>query len=153
MQSPLYRPAREDVWLQVAKVIASRSTCRRRQVGCVLLDQHYRVLGTGYNGVPRGMVHCTSEPCPGANLPSAQGLELCEAVHAEQNALLQCKDTDAIYVAVVTAFPCMHCLKILANTPNCMEIWFKEKYGDMGMANRFWRKSREGRTWCYLRDV
>ena len=100
--------------LEVAGVLAQRATCRKLAVGCVLVDRGGQILSTGYNGTPRGMTHCTEVACGGAELPS--GADRCEAVHAESNALLQCKDVDRIETCYVTYFPCLRCAKTLLNT-------------------------------------
>jgi dCMP deaminase len=119
----------------IATILARRGTCRKLQVGCVITDKYGRILGTGYNGNPRGMVHCIAVACPGADAP--RGADLCEAVHAEQNALLQVRDPDKIYAVYVTHAPCMRCTKLLLNTscewlgildvsqwePNAKSLW------------------------------
>lgn len=105
--------------LAVAHTLARRATCKKLAVGCVLVDGHGRILGTGYNGVPRGLHHCTEVPCGGATSP--KGSDLCEAVHAEQNALLICRDPELIHTAYVTHAPCMRCMKMLLNT-SCKQV-------------------------------
>lgn len=122
------RPTREATWIEVAHTISKQTTCVRRQVGCVLLDVGWHVLSTGYNGTPQGTPHCIEVPCAGAIAKTGTKLELCEAVHAEANALLQCPNTQEIYYCVVTAFPCVHCLKLLMNT-TCRGIIYQEPYG------------------------
>ena len=82
------RPSRGETMLKIASTIAERSTCARRKVGCVLVDINGRVLSMGHNGVAKGQVHCIDTPCPGANCPTGTGLEKCEAIHAEANALM-----------------------------------------------------------------
>ena len=69
---------------------ATRSTCLRRQVGAVLVRDK-RILATGYNGAPRGMAHCLDIGCLREQLgiPSGERHELCRAIHAEQNAVIQ----------------------------------------------------------------
>jgi dCMP deaminase len=59
--------------------------------------------------------------CAGACAKSGQDLHACEAIHAEQNALLQCRDVYQIDTAYVTASPCIHCMKLLMNT-SCKRI-------------------------------
>jgi dCMP deaminase len=54
--------------------------------------------------------------CAGAGHDSGQGLEICEAIHAEQNALLQCADVQKIHTVYVTVSPCRHCMKLIMNT-------------------------------------
>jgi dCMP deaminase len=111
----------------MARLAGLRSTCARRAVGCVLIDEHNVVLATGYNGVHRGAKHCITHNCAGAGLPSGTGLSTCEAIHAEQNALMQCADIFRIRTAYVTASPCVMCMRMLANT-GVMRIAFLEEY-------------------------
>ncbi len=108
-------------------------------MGCVLVDANYHVLATGYNGTPAGAPHCTDTPCAGAGFPSGQGLERCEAIHAEQNALLQCADVRRISLAYVTAFPCVHCVKLLLNT-GCQSVIYGENYSH-SEAVEMWERS------------
>lgn len=130
------RKSKDQYFTEMALLTASRATCARRQVGCVLTDNDGHVLSTGYNGVPAGMPHCIDSPCAGANKPSGTGLELCQAVHAEQNALLQCPDVKRIHTAYCTASPCMTCVKLLMNT-GCQRIVFSEEYPH-SEAKDFW---------------
>ena len=120
------RPAIGTTMLRIASLLAQRATCAKLQVGCVLTDESGRILSTGYNGVPRGCPHCIDVPCAGANAPA--GADLCEAVHAEQNALLKCKDPDKIDTCYVTHFPCMRCVKQLMNTSCKRVIYFDGTY-------------------------
>ncbi len=114
--------------MAMANLVSTRSTCRRRQVGCVLVNWRNHVLATGYNGVPSGASHCAEDaPCEGWDAPSGERLDACQAIHAEQNALIQCRDAHAIATAYVTAFPCVHCTKILLNT-SCRRIVYGDEY-------------------------
>ena len=121
------RPSLDQWGLSLARVVATRGTCARRQVGCVLVDEAGKILATGYNGVASGRPHCINNHCPGAFSPSGQGLDICEAIHAEQNALLQCPDTRRIHTCYTTVSPCMHCVKMLLNT-SCRRIVFDRPY-------------------------
>lgn len=121
------RITRTELYLNIASAIAQRATCARRRVGCVLVDVRGRILSTGYNGVPSGWPHCIDSPCSGAKLPSGTGLDKCEAIHAEQNALLNCPDVNEIHTAYVTDSPCVHCVKLLLNT-SCTYIYFLREY-------------------------
>ncbi len=133
------RLSKDEYFSQLALLVARRSTCARRSVGCVLVSHRGHILGTGYNGVPRGHTHCTDVRCPGASLPSGTGLDVCEAIHAEQNALLQCKDVEQIDTAYVTAMPCMTCTKLLLNT-SCRRIVYVEPYPH-DAAKQLWTKN------------
>lgn len=121
------RPSIDEYFAEMTRLAARRSTCVRRSVGCVLVDANHHVLATGYNGVPRGVPHCIDQRCPGASQVSGTGLTLCQAVHAEANALLQCSDVQKIHTAYVTASPCITCMRMLANT-GVKRIVFLEEY-------------------------
>lgn len=139
------RPDIDEYFISIARLAASRSTCVRRAVGCVLVNSRNHVLATGYNGVASGEAHCNAtvtnldaddrlrldfpHACPGINASSGQGLDGCYAVHAEQNAILQCQDAYTIDRAYVTAFPCPSCAKLLLNT-TCRLIVYDQAYGD-----------------------
>lgn len=121
------RPDRDSYFVQMASLVAQRSTCIRRAVGCILVNYQGHVLATGYNGVCHGAVHCIDRPCPGADQASGQGLHMCEAIHAEQNALIQCRNINEIHTAYVTASPCIQCMRLLINT-SIKRIVFPEVY-------------------------
>jgi dCMP deaminase len=111
------RPTRDQMYLCMAELVAMRGTCPRRAVGCVLVDARGRVLATGYNGVASGRPHCNEGfPCPGANYPSGEGLDKCEAIHAEQNAILLLQDPWAVDTVYLTVSPCLSCVKLLLGT-------------------------------------
>ena len=84
------RPTWDEYFLQLARQAATRSTCLRRQVGAVLVRDK-RILATGYNGAPRGVAHCLDVGClrDQLGIPSGERHELCRAIHAEQNAIIQ----------------------------------------------------------------
>jgi dCMP deaminase len=143
------RISRDEWAMAMAEITAGRATCCRRSVGCVLLDDHGHVLSTGYNGVASGMPHCNDKvnglypnACSGAQSPSGTNLDGCEALHAEQNALLQCADVRKIYTAYTTTAPCITCTKLLMNT-GCVRIVFKSDYPASG--KELWAKT--GKAW------
>ena len=139
------RPTKDDTFMEIAHAMSKRATCPRRQVGTVLVNSFYHIVGTGFNGNPRNMPHCIDKPCSGAYLSSGEGLEACEALHAEQNALLQCKDVDDIEVCYCTSAPCIHCTKMLMNT-SCNRIVAIGDYIHSG--KKYWLAS--GREWSTL---
>lgn len=133
------RLSKHEYFSKMARLVSLRATCARRRVGCVLVNSRGHVLATGYNGVPAGCVHCIDKPCPGAAFSSGQGLDACQAIHAEQNALLQCREVNEIKTAYVTTQPCMTCIKLLLNT-SCSLIVYNEPYPDHAALD-FWKKN------------
>lgn len=155
------RVSRDEIGIILATDWSLRGTCARRKVGCVLFDEHGRQIGSGYNGPASGQPHCIDAPCGGAGFDQGQGLAECEAIHAEQNALLQCADVLKIHTCYTTASPCMHCLKLLLNT-SCRRIVFSSIYkSDHDAAKALWTRdpivSNHGvfyyREWIHLDGV
>ena len=83
------RPSWDEYFMTLANQVASRTTCTRRAVGCVIVKDK-RILATGYNGVPTGLRHCAETGCLRQELgiPSGQRHEICRGLHAEQNAII-----------------------------------------------------------------
>jgi len=113
------RPSWDSYFMQLAQMVAQRSTCLRRQVGAVMVKDQ-QILSTGYNGSPSGLQHCDEVGCLRQSLgvPSGERHEICRAVHAEQNALVQAaKHGVAIAGADLycTHQPCVLCTKLLIN--------------------------------------
>ena len=113
------RPSWDEYFLDVARLVAKRATCLRRSVGAVLVKDK-RILATGYNGAPSGLKHCVDVGCMRQKLkiPSGERHELCRALHAEQNALIQA----SLYgisvkgaILYATCQPCVICVKMLIN--------------------------------------
>jgi dCMP deaminase len=129
------RPSWDEYFMGVAELAAQRSTCLRRHVGAVIVkDRH--IVSTGYNGAPRGLTHCGDREggCLRQQLgvPSGEKHELCRALHAEQNAIIQAAslgqsiENATIYV---TNQPCAICAKMIINA-GIKRIVVKEGYPD-----------------------
>lgn len=115
------RPDWDTYFLRIAKLVAERSTCLRRQVGAVIV-QNKRILATGYNGAPNGVAHCHELPggClrEAQNIPSGQRQELCRGLHAEQNAIIQAAEFGVSLrggIVYCTHQPCITCAKMIIN--------------------------------------
>jgi dCMP deaminase len=109
------RPSHDQYYLNMLELVAARSTCARRAVGAIFVDERHRVLAMGFNGVPVGLTHCIDTPCAG-RFDQAGQTDRCEAVHAEVSALLTCHRPDLIHTLYVSCEPCFNCAKILCNT-------------------------------------
>ena len=140
-----YRPPADFYFLRMAKLVSERGTCIRRKVGCVFVNKKNHIIATGYNGNPSGFNHCIDYPCLGSKSKSGEDLDKCEAIHAEQNALLQCKDVYDIDRVYTTLEPCVHCIKLLLNT-SAKQIIFGEKYVH-DLARSLWEISGRGYTY------
>ena len=133
MSGEFTRPSWDDYFMTIVKDVATRSTCRRRRVGAILVKDK-RIIATGYNGGPSGLAHCLDIGCLREQLgiPSGQQHELCRGVHAEQNAIIQAArygvNTDGS-VLYCTTQPCVQCTKMLLNA-GVVEIVFEEGYPD-----------------------
>ena len=129
----LVRPDWDEYFLCLADLAATRSTCLRRQVGALLVADH-RVLATGYNGAPQGMEHCLELGCLREKLeiPSGERHEMCRAIHAEQNAIIQAaKHGVSTRGATLycTTQPCIICAKMLINL-EVKHMVFRQSYPD-----------------------
>ena len=136
------RMTKDRYFLDMAQLASMRGTCSRRSVGCVIVNSKGHVLATGYNGVAAGQPHCSTTPCPGAKCKSGEGLDLCQAIHAEQNALLQCRDVYEIDTVYCTDSPCVHCVKLLLNT-SCKRIVYIREYPHSASADMWISAGRE----------
>ncbi len=129
----IHRPDWPDYFIEIVQLVATRSTCIRRQVGAILvLDK--RILSTGYNGAPQGLAHCLDIGCMRDKLkiPSGQRHELCRALHAEQNAIIQAATSGTNIQGsdlYCTHFPCSLCMKMLINS-GVQKIYYIEGYPD-----------------------
>ncbi len=127
------RPSWDEYFMSITDLVATRSTCLRRKVGAVLVKGK-RILATGYNGAPSGLRHCMEIGClrERLNIPSGQRHELCRALHAEQNVLIQAAYhgiSVAGSVLYCTNLPCVICTKMLINA-GVTTIYYREGYAD-----------------------
>jgi dCMP deaminase len=128
-----YRPSWDTYFMDIAELVAKRSTCTRRSVGAVIVKDK-RVLSTGYNGAPSGITHCHEVGClrEQMNVPSGERHELCRGIHAEQNAIIQAAlHGVSINGAMLfcTNLPCSICAKMIINA-GISEIIYLSGYAD-----------------------
>jgi dCMP deaminase len=127
------RPSWEEYFMEIARLVARRSTCLRRQVGAVLVKDK-NILATGYNGTPSGITHCSEVGClrQKLNVPSGERHELCRGLHAEQNAIIQAAK-HGVNIAEATLYctnsPCIICSKMIINS-GVQRIVYLEGYPD-----------------------
>jgi dCMP deaminase len=129
----MLRPPWDQYFMDITRLVATRSSCLRRQVGALLVKER-NILATGYNGVPSGISHCDSTGClrEQLNVPSGERHELCRGLHAEQNAIIQAArhgvniDGATLYC---TTMPCIICTKMIINA-GIVRVVYAEGYAD-----------------------
>jgi dCMP deaminase len=109
------RPDRDDYYLGIARAVAARSSCARRQVGALIVVER-AIISTGYNGTPVGVRNCAVGGCPRSASAAApgEGYDSCLCVHAEQDAIvLAARHANATDGGVLytTLRPCFGCAK------------------------------------------
>ncbi len=127
------RTKKIDYYMMLVKVVASRSTCKRRSVGAIIVKNSV-VLSTGYNGAPSGITHCIDTYCirDRKRIRSGTRHEICKAVHAEQNAIIHAaKNGIAIEGGIMftNTFPCCICAKMIVNA-GIKTIVYDQDYPD-----------------------
>ena len=143
------RPDWDNYFIEIAKVVSLRSTCLRRRYGALIVKDRV-IVSTGYNGSPRGMTDCIDTgKCTRKelNIPSGERYELCEAVHAEQNAIIngspeRMKDA-TIYIAgfeengdFADGAPCKLCNRMIRNA-QIKEVVYLGNGGNIVKINNF----------------
>src|SRR5450432_977078 len=115
----------DQYFMNIAQVVASRSTCPRKFVGAVIVRDR-TILSTGYNGSIRGMPHCTDAG------HMMEDNHCVATIHAEANAIIQAAkngvriDGGTMYT---TASPCWNCFKLIANS-GLLRVCYGEFYRD-----------------------
>ena len=140
------RPGIDEYFLKVASVVAERSTCLRHHVGAVSVrDKH--ILTTGYNGAAAGLRDCLELGClrDELGIPSGTRHEICRAIHAEQNVIVQAA-LHGVSLSGATIYcthsPCVLCAKMLINARiarfvtygTYSEEAFRELFAEAGIA-------------------
>jgi dCMP deaminase len=131
LMSNFERPAWDDYFMSIAKVVATRSNCIKRKVAAIIVKDK-RVISTGYNGTPRGAKNCNEGGCPRCNSMAVSGtaLEDCLCSHGEENAI-----TQAAYHGIslkgstlyTTYAPCLLCTKLIINS-GIIEVVYNQDY-------------------------
>ena len=133
MVEKIVRPDIDEYFLKIASVVAERSTCRRHHMGAVAVKNKH-ILTTGYNGAPAGGKDCLELGCirDQMNIESGTQQEICRAIHAEQNVIIQAGlhgvslEGSTVYC---THTPCVLCAKMLINAKIARSVSFG-KYND-----------------------
>jgi len=118
------RKSWEEYFMDITNIVATRSTCDRAMVGCVLVNKDNRIISTGYNGSISNNPHCDDI---GHTMRDGHCIA---TIHAEMNALLYCAK-EGISVkdstCYVTHFPCLNCTKALLQA-GIKKIYYANDY-------------------------
>ena len=125
------RPTWDTYFVRLCTLAAMRSNCMKRRVGAVIVRQH-RVLSTGYNGTPSGLLNCNEGGCARCNesAPCGSSLDECLCLHAEENALLELgRDRGGAQGTVLycNTCPCLRCAVKIVQT-GVMEVVYQLEY-------------------------
>lgn len=132
------RPDWDEYFLDIAKAVGKRATCLRRRYGAIIVKDNI-IISTGYNGAPRGEANCIDTGLcerERLNVPKGQNYELCVAVHAEQNAIINADPIKMqgakIYVVgfnadgtLASGKPCLLCRRMLRNARIAEVVYFE----------------------------
>jgi dCMP deaminase len=134
------RPSWDTYFMKLSWLVAERSTCLRHHIGAVIVRDK-RILTTGYNGAAANTKDCLTLGClrNQLNIPSGQRHEICRAIHAEQNAIIQGGFT-GISIKGATLYcthsPCILCAKMIVNA-GIKKVVMSEVYPDNSYADLF----------------
>ena len=137
LMSRFARPGWDEYFMNIARVVATRSNCMKRKVAAIIVKDR-RVISTGYNGTPRGARNCNEGGCPRCNgmAESGTALDECLCSHGEENAI-----TQAAYHGIslkgstlyTTFAPCLQCTKLIINS-GIVEVVYNNDYTLNGRA-------------------
>lgn len=138
------RPSWDQYFMDIAKQVAARSNCMKRQVAAVIVSDR-RIISTGYNGTPRGVKNCNEGGCPRCNgfSESGKNLEECLCSHGEENAIVQAS-YHGIAIRDATLYttysPCLLCSKMIINA-GIRRVVYNEAYPLNDTATRILREA------------
>lgn len=138
------RISKNEYYLKIAKSVAQRGTCLRRNYGAVVVKDD-EIIATGYTGAPRGEVNCNELGIcerEKLNIPSGCNYELCKSVHAEMNAIISASRKDMIGATLylcgedvkikepIKSVPCSICSRLIKNAgiKEVIGINYNKKY-------------------------
>lgn len=139
----------DEYLMKCAEYMARNSRCRRRAIGCVLVDTDNVVIAHGFNGTPMSIESCIDVPCPDAEVEAGKGKGCkCYGVHSEIRALMSLND-DAkrrLHACYSNKAPCTTCVATLLET-NCQKIVFRIPSNETDN-KELWESA--GREWVHL---
>ena len=147
------RASWQEYFMMIALVTAGRSDCLRRRIGCIAVSPQNRIVATGYNAPPAGELsyaqYCQANlrapnpNCCKGDLPAGSSYDVCNAIHAEANCLLQLGSNPYEYIdlylagvdgngnVLIDLEPCIYCSRLIKNF-NVRRIYRLEADGRIG---------------------
>ena len=113
------RISRDQMFMDIAEVIAKRSTCLRNNVGAVIVESH-NIVAIGYNGPASGCEHCTISTCLGKGCS--------RSIHAEENAINRLKYLKGEFYLYVTVSPCISCAAKIVESRKIKKVFYRYAY-------------------------
>ena len=132
------RISREQMFMDIAEVVAKRSACLRNNVGAVIVNEDNNIVAIGYNGPAAGVPQCTREECHA-------GCDI--AIHAEDNAIRRMPEyseyydfldnihTTHSYRLFCTVSPCIACAKKIVERGDIIDVYYRYPYRDSAGIN------------------
>ena len=128
------RISREQMFMDIAEIVAKRSACLRNNVGAVIVNEDNNIVAIGYNGVASGVPHCLKEDC-------RAGCDI--AIHAEDNAIRRMPRKEVLtdfefveptyletYRLFCTVSPCIDCANKIIERGDIKEVYYRYPYRD-----------------------
>ena len=112
------RISTQEMFMQMAEIVALRSTCKRLQVGSIITDSKMlNVLSIGYNGNYAG----------GPNICDSEEIGNCGCIHSEVNAIIKADNRMKDKVLFMTNSPCKNCAKLIINS-GFSSVYYRKEY-------------------------
>ena len=119
------RPSFDEIFLDIARTLSTRSTCPKLHVGAVVVDTRNRIVGCGYNGAPSGLAHCDSAGC------NEEDGHCTLAVHADINSILNAPNPALLQGATMYLHggrPCYRCAQAIVVVGIKRVVYFDTGY-------------------------
>lgn len=117
------RISRDQMFMEIAEVLAKRSTCLRNNVGALIVTDTHNIVSCGYNGPAPGCEHCTATTCLGKGCNRSQ--------HAEHNALHKVNRYADSFYLYTTVSPCSKCANEIVAFKNITKVFYRYPYRDL----------------------
>jgi dCMP deaminase len=111
------------MFMEMAEILAKRSTCLRNNVGALLVNEKHNIVSCGYNGPAPGCEHCTATTCLGKGCNRSQ--------HAEHNAIAKSTEKKGCFYLYTTVSPCIKCVEEIIKFKNIKKVFYRYPYRDL----------------------